>query len=203
MEGGTMIRPAERMTSGQRDFLKDLIENRQMPDDDREWLRARLNDNDVTKMMASKMISQLKDRPKVAKNGVPADGTIDYRDIGGTKPVGFVVINGTPIPRGSYGVITPDATNQTSFYRLWIGEHEDPTFHGRMSMSQLVGPDKFKLSPQQRGRILRMIADQGPAECATRYGLEIGKCGICGLRLTNDESRRIGIGPVCRANWGW
>lgn len=35
------------------------------------------------------------------------------------------------------------------------------------------------------------------------YGQLIGACGHCGRTLTNEESREIGIGPVCRAAMGW
>jgi hypothetical protein len=196
------------MTENQKGYLQDLIGNRQMPADDREWLSARLEDDDVTKEMASAMIGQLVKRPKIqaASESAPVlrDGTIDYRQIpGATLPVGFVVISGVTIPRGSYGVLTPEATNQTSFFRLWIGDYQDDRFHGKMSMDQLIGPEKYKVYGKTRERILRMIAEQDPAECAMRYGLEIGKCGICGRRLTNDLSRKLGIGPVCRENWGW
>jgi hypothetical protein len=30
-----------------------------------------------------------------------------------------------------------------------------------------------------------------------RYGMLIGKCGVCGRTLTDEESRANGIGPVC------
>ena len=30
------------------------------------------------------------------------------------------------------------------------------------------------------------------------YGLETGECSICGRELTDSESIRIGVGPVCR-----
>lgn len=32
------------------------------------------------------------------------------------------------------------------------------------------------------------------------YGLETGECSICGRELTDSESVRIGIGPICRQN---
>ena len=31
----------------------------------------------------------------------------------------------------------------------------------------------------------------------TRYGLELGACGMCGRTLTDEESRARGIGPIC------
>jgi hypothetical protein len=48
----------------------------------------------------------------------------------------------------------------------------------------------------QRIEILEAIAadpDAGP-----RFGREIGKCYICGRTLTDETSRELGIGPVCR-----
>lgn len=42
-----------------------------------------------------------------------------------------------------------------------------------------------------------VVAD--PMAAIARFGQEIGRCGICGLVLTDEESRRIGIGPVCRS----
>jgi hypothetical protein len=54
---------------------------------------------------------------------------------------------------------------------------------------------------QQYDILDRIAAD--PVGAAERYGLEIGKCGICHRTLTNDISRARGIGPVCAERWGW
>lgn len=48
----------------------------------------------------------------------------------------------------------------------------------------------------QRIEILKAIAadpDAGP-----RFGREIGRCYVCGRTLTDETSRALGIGPVCR-----
>lgn len=34
-----------------------------------------------------------------------------------------------------------------------------------------------------------------------RFGKELGVCGVCNSPLTNEESRRLGIGPVCRSKF--
>ena len=36
-------------------------------------------------------------------------------------------------------------------------------------------------------------------EAVKRFGLERGVCGVCNRGLTNEESRALGIGPVCLA----
>lgn len=38
---------------------------------------------------------------------------------------------------------------------------------------------------------------KAPLEASTRYGRELGVCGVCSRPLTDEESRRNGIGPVC------
>lgn len=52
-----------------------------------------------------------------------------------------------------------------------------------------------------QARVLECIAD--PAAAARAYGLETGICSCCGAELTNEESKRLGIGPICRAKWGF
>ena len=50
----------------------------------------------------------------------------------------------------------------------------------------------------EKKRILAAIAadpDAGP-----RFGREIGRCYVCGRTLTDETSRRLGIGPVCRGD---
>ena len=53
---------------------------------------------------------------------------------------------------------------------------------------------------QFRQTLLNAIADDPDA--LARYGRELGECGVCGRALTDEESRRIGIGPVCREKLG-
>jgi hypothetical protein len=50
----------------------------------------------------------------------------------------------------------------------------------------------------ERLRILTAIEkddDAGP-----RFGREIGRCYVCGRTLTDETSRELGIGPVCRGD---
>jgi Family of unknown function (DUF6011) len=45
--------------------------------------------------------------------------------------------------------------------------------------------------------------ERDPEEAALRYSREFGICSCCGAKLTNAESIRLGIGPICRSNFGW
>lgn len=43
---------------------------------------------------------------------------------------------------------------------------------------------------------------QDPLAAAVLHGKQTGHCACCGLELTNEESVRLGIGPICREKWG-
>lgn len=48
----------------------------------------------------------------------------------------------------------------------------------------------------ERWRILNAIKDDPDA--GPRFGREIGRCYVCGRTLTDETSRALGIGPICR-----
>jgi hypothetical protein len=48
---------------------------------------------------------------------------------------------------------------------------------------------------------LRRIAED-PLQAALDYGKATGICSCCGRKLTNKLSIELGIGPICRAQWG-
>lgn len=47
------------------------------------------------------------------------------------------------------------------------------------------------------GIIQAILADP---DAGPRFGREIGKCYVCGRTLTDQTSRELGIGPVCRGD---
>lgn len=92
------------------------------------------------------------------------------------------------------------ATNGTAFW--WIVPGRD----GRYWLRQLIGghdnPVRVRMSPEAQLAVARKIMAD-PKEAMLRYGRELGRCGHCFRTLTNDESRSLGIGPVCRRGKGW
>lgn len=46
-------------------------------------------------------------------------------------------------------------------------------------------------------------AMENPFQAATEFGHATGQCSVCMRPLTNPESVKLGIGPVCRAKFGW
>lgn len=50
-------------------------------------------------------------------------------------------------------------------------------------------------------RVVAVAAD--PYNAAVAYGVKMSACSVCGLTLTNPTSIELGIGPICRAKYGW
>lgn len=188
------------ITENQWGYIQDLLISRDAPEVS-AWFAS--NDHEkLTRVQASRCIDKLKNAPlmplaKPSPEAMLPNG-VNYTEDG----LPYVLHDGVTIPRGSYGVITPDRKNEISFFSLWIAP-TDHRLRGKMSMKQMVGPEEYRISPGDRAGIIALIAEQTPVKCAERFGLEIGECGICGRRLTNDESRKRGIGPICAGRWGW
>lgn len=54
---------------------------------------------------------------------------------------------------------------------------------------------------EQEGDIVRVCAN--PKEAVQTYGLLTGVCAICSRELTDPESIRLGVGPICGSRFGW
>lgn len=52
---------------------------------------------------------------------------------------------------------------------------------------------------EQLARILAAAAD--PLAAAKAFGLRFSSCSCCGRELTNPESIKLGIGPICAEKW--
>lgn len=96
----------------------------------------------------------------------------------------------------------------TAFYL--VQRPTEGNWAGWTFLSLQLGPEAQKLGavdPHGRTRgasnvrsiLTRIMAD--PKGAMARYGRELGICGACGLPLTNEQSREIGIGPVCAARF--
>jgi Family of unknown function (DUF6011) len=89
---------------------------------------------------------------------------------------------------GRYAIPKPDGT--LMFYSVKKGTY---TTFVDVWASDARWPIKAK---PEKDRILTAIKndpDAGP-----RFGREIGRCYVCGRTLTDELSRQLGIGPVCR-----
>ena len=90
--------------------------------------------------------------------------------------------------------------NEVAFFKI-----DRPTqgrWAGRTFVSQYKSDEKMPVRGEGARRILELIAAD-PRAAMILFGKETSRCGHCGRRLTDDESRARGIGPVCAEKMGW
>jgi hypothetical protein len=124
-------------------------------------------------------------------------------ELGTFRPKGLNLTIGGPrvdpeleatVPAGRYAIRVESGVR---FYH--VDKPADGRWAGRTFVSRQASDDLFPIrSSKERAEILQKIA-MDPMAAMLRYGREIGICGLCGRTLTNDESRKRGIGPVCLA----
>jgi hypothetical protein len=194
-----------RMASdAQIKFIRDLATAAEMNDEHRAEIIARCDSGDITFDRARDWIPRLQALPKRptgssswnAGNGIKVEYEEHELDDGSQHRIGYIVGAGEHrIPRGRYALDTTGDdhfANDTTFFRVWVGDR------GGWAVNVQASDDWHPVTGwPKRIAVLKAIAAD-PLDALQRYGRELGKCGVCGRTLTNDESRALGIGPVCR-----
>ena len=183
-QGGiaTMVeapRPLRRPTPAQVNYIKDLRTKLGLIPVPPE--AAQPKDSDT----ASSMIDLLKEElaNRIAANPAPTS------------------IAPTALPKVADGYYAVDTDGKISFYH--VNSPTEGRWAGYTFVDVQAGSDFIKLPSQRvRNAVLAKIAVD-PKEASLRYGREIGRCGVCGRTLTNQDSRDRGIGPVCADKMGW
>lgn len=78
-------------------------------------------------------------------------------------------------------------------------KHAEHDYQGRIDLEGRWFPSR-ECGPDQDKAIRTICSD--PLAAAVLHGKQTGRCACCGLELTNEESVRLGIGPICREKWG-
>lgn len=104
------------------------------------------------------------------------------------------------VPPGRYAV-----ENKQGELRFYIvRENNHPRFKKyRKVFVQASDNEHFIKDRFAKQSILEAILAAGIEIATLRYGLELGVCGVCGRTLTDEDSRALGIGPICREKTGW
>ena len=169
----------ERPTEKQVSYLEALRDGKvldSLSPEQRAWL-ADADFAQVPKQRASDVITRLKDLP--------------WKPREADQPL-FADMMNTGVESGRYAI--PGDDNKLRVYSV---KRLDHAIYVDVWASDARYP--IKAIPQ-RLTILKEIAadpDAGP-----RFGREIGSCYRCGRTLTDETSRSLGIGPVCRAGKG-
>lgn len=106
------------------------------------------------------------------------------------------------LPEGRYGIPTEDgALNKTAFYK--VDRPTEGKWAGYVFVKLCVSESLERLAVPVQKSVANKIVAYGVAKASALYGQEYKHCGVCGIGLTNDTSREIGIGPECRKKMGW
>ena len=125
----------------------------------------------MTKAEASKVISWLMERPKRKAAEVPA---------------------------GYYAVESATGNNDLDFFR--VDRPDEGKWAGYTFVKRVIGGHpEYRVKGAEARAVLARIAAAGVEDAATKYGTEIGRCYRCNKTLTDELSRKLGIGPKCRA----
>jgi hypothetical protein len=101
------------------------------------------------------------------------------------------------VPEGRYAVDTDEG--HLAFYRVKVDKE------GVVSVL-LQTSDELRALPLKTALgVMTKIEATGIEVAMTRYGKELRICGapMCGRTLTNEDSRKRGIGPVCNDKMGF
>lgn len=106
------------------------------------------------------------------------------------------------VPAGHYAVPSPRLDQDLDFYR--VDRPTEGKWAGRTFVKRVVGghPDVNIRGAEQRDALARILA-AGVMDARKTYGRELGACARCNRHLTDELSRRRGIGPDCWTREGW
>lgn len=185
-----------KVTEKQRDYLKSLLERKDLTGVDEAkldslWKSIRISEDPeefgLSKQQASTLIDWLLKRPDK-----PAERA-DSRHVQASNTL-------PDVPAGRYAVDNEDGVLR--FYS--VDKPNEGRWVGYTFVSVWASDERHPIKgAAARNAILQKIADAGPKQAAERFGQEIGACGICGRTLTDETSRSIGIGPICRGKSDW
>jgi len=178
----TLMTETQTITEKQEAFLRKLIAERTgYSPGFKTRLEGGLDAGLITRTKASEVIGWLLEKPRAVAEVKSASE------------------DASSVPAGFYAIESLTGNNDLDFVR--VDRPDKGKWAGYVFVKRIVGGHpEFPVKGAAKHAVLQAIADEGPAVAAQRYGSEIGKCCHCGRTLTDEESRKLGIGPVCRGD---
>lgn len=137
-----------------------------------------------SRKQASDEIARLLNMPKVQ---VATDGTATS-SAPASQP---------DVPAGRYAI---EVEGTVKFYR--VDRPTEGRWSGRTFVKVQASDNLYPVRGASANVVLENIA-KDPKEAMLRYGRALGQCGHCGRTLTNEDSRAVGIGPICSRRMGF
>jgi hypothetical protein len=181
-------------SEGQLNFLKDLVTQIAKYNRERgvvlwEQLRELDNAGQLTFSMASRKIDAL----KCERDAFRAKAATQVAKTAETPAPILPLL----VPEGRYAVDTDEG--HLAFYRVKADKQGVVTVKLQIS-------DELRTLPHKTAMVVMgKIQAAGIEAAMTRYGKELRVCGapMCGRTLTNEDSRKRGIGPICADKMGF
>jgi Family of unknown function (DUF6011) len=186
----TPIAPTESQVKFMNDLLTRLAEfaSAEAVEALRQSYRDMYTTRALTKERASQEIENLLELVRIGREHAAKMGQqVPAQKAMADGPIALV-------PAGRYAITGTEG--QTVFV------HVVKFDSGAFIVNQQISDDVTRMPRGVARGVLQKIVDAGIEESSTRYGRELGVCGVCGRTLTNEDSRAAGIGPVCRSRLG-
>lgn len=184
-ENTPRTRPSQQQTAGplateaQVSYLEGLRDGKdlsKLSPEQISWLRD-VDFKTIPRTRASDVITALKELPWTPRD-MDSPFSKDLKETAEQVADGRYAI---PKEDGTLMFYSVKKGTYTTFVDVWASDARYP----------------IKMVPEKL-RILKAIIDDPDA--GPRFGREIGRCYVCGRTLTDETSRALGIGPVCRGD---
>jgi len=159
--------------------------------------------NGINKGMARKAQWAEENKKAAEKSDArTADAELDLTGL--LNAFAAAVANGLKAPKLTVGNLFITRAKDTSrnpgyLYVSTVGSYEDRTYLGKISPAGefFAGRD---CTDEIFNDVKKLSGDV--LKAAQAHGALTGNCSMCNRLLTNELSVQLGIGPICRANWG-
>lgn len=173
------------ITPKQTDFIKSLANERGMSLKAAAFLSSRPD-----RKAASQFIGSLLEIP------------VAQQPVAQTSTKGALFINS--IPSGRYAA--EDENGKLRFLKIDnvnVGKWSGYVFVKMLQSDNEIRQGVQRPNGSYSGKSVHALQAilKNPRAASEAYGLEVGRCGVCGRLLTDPESRALGIGPICAAKF--
>lgn len=179
------------MTDRQRNFISRLVSEKVLP----TTPDAHGNADAAKAAYVTRLVAGDAAAPSVQQASAIIEWLLALPTREGAAPAGG---NDMPdVEAGRYALVEDGVVK---FYV--VDRPTDGKWAGYTFLSAQASDEKHPIRNREtKQRVLAAIAAD-PMGALTRYGIELGRCGVCGRTLTDETSRAAGIGPDCAARLG-
>jgi uncharacterized protein DUF6011 len=181
-------RPAQTTTPEATDPMKRLIDKLLIERQYTALTTQQIDAIKTDKAQAHRFINFLIDLPKVT---TPAPAPLKVEVLVEVKPEpARARLDFSAIPDGYYALVVDGVTK---FYRVSTSKR-----NGYKNVQVQASDNLHMLFGKAGIAVLHKLVEAGLKESQALYASELGRCYVCGRTLTDETSRQLGIGPICR-----